>query len=544
MNSASTQIFIAGAGPVGMTLALELAHHGVRSVIVERNATTTRHPKMDLTNGRSMELFRRLGVVEDLRAVGVPPSEALDVIWATKGTGHVLHRFAYPSPDEYRQRARTNNDGTATLEPPMRVSQVVLEPVLKAQIEANPLIDVRYGWAFESFDQDGDGVTVTIASSATGEKATVRSDYLVGCDGGGSRVRQQASIALEGQHAVAEAYMVHFRSTDQEVLGKFGAFYHLQTGLGTIVAQNGKDIWTLQSLAPPDTDPHDILTRFMGAELDYELLVANPWTPHVVLAETYRNGRVFLAGDAAHQVIPTGGYGMNTGIGDAIDLGWKLAAVENGWGGDALLDSYDVERRQIGEQNRAAAMRHLELRLTITECIEQAEAAHDLDAPGSAEAREALGARIAALGNAENESWGIEYGFRYTGSSVIADEGSAPPFDPLACPSFAVVGGRLPSYYLSDGRPLLDCLGREMTLLSIGNHDLGDLEGAAGELSIPLQIVRLANEAILERLGAGLILVRPDQHIAWCGDDAPADWSGLLRQLSGRPLHQRTKEVA
>jgi 2-polyprenyl-6-methoxyphenol hydroxylase-like FAD-dependent oxidoreductase len=492
---------------------------------------------MDLTNGRSMELFRRLGIADSLRSVGVPPTESLDIVWATKATGHVLHRFAYPSPNARRELERLRNDGSGTLEPSMRVSQVILEPVLKTKIDENPLIDVRFGWAYDSFVQDEDGVTATICNGESGDKATVRAHYLVGCDGGGSRVRQDAGITMNGEFAIAQAYMVHFRSTDLGALGKFSIAYHLQTGLGTLVSQNGKDIWTLQSIVPPGTevDPDDLLQRFVGRDFEYEILVANPWTPHMVLADSYRNDRVFIAGDAAHQVIPTGGYGMNTGVGDAIDLGWKLAAVENGWGGEQLLESYDIERRRIGEQNRAATMRHMHVRVEIFELIQSLEGPGDPDTAEASPRRIEAGKRIAALGNAENESWGIEHGFRYAESPVICAGPQIPAFDPLTCSGVAITGGRVPHYYLADGTPLIDLLSaRSFTLIAVGSVEAGDIDAAAAALGVPFHLVRLEQENILDRLGSRLILVRPDQHIAWLGEAAPPSWTTVFNKVTGR----------
>lgn len=479
-----TPILIAGGGPVGMTLALTLSRYGVRAILVERNPTTTRSPKMDITNGRSMELFRRLGIADRLRQVGVSPDEPLDVVWATRLTGHVLHRFHYPSPNQRRAESRALNDGRQTLEPPMRVSQIVIEPVLKAAIDESPLIDVRFGWAFEALEQDADGVTATIRNMETGASEHIRCLYLAGCDGGGSRVRRSLGIELEGRFSVGNLFMVHFRSRAHDILSRFGTAFHFQTGMGTMIAQNATDIWTLQSRLPPDVDgamldPAEWLRTWVGQDFDFEILVANPWTPHLVLAERYVEGRVFLAGDSAHQVIPSGGYGMNTGIGDAIDLGWKLASVVNGWGGTALLESYQSERRQIGIQNRAAAQRHSDVRAAIGGLIVAAEGEADLDSPAAADRREQLGREIAALGNAENESWGIEHGYRYDDSPVIwpaeADE-TVPVFDPLVCTPTTWPGARLPSLFLGDGRALYDILGPIFTLLAIGHDNVGGFE--------------------------------------------------------------------
>lgn len=528
----SIPVFIVGGGPVGMTLALELAHHGVRSILCERNAAATTFPKMDLTNGRSMELFRRLGVADDLRAVGVPPSEWLDVVWATSAAGHVLHRFAYPSPACTRDLARVKNDGSATLEPPMRASQVVIEPVLKAKIDQNPLVDVRFGWMLDTFEQDDSGVNVTIAHSETGQKEIIRADFLAGCDGGGSRVRRLAGIELDGHPDLANVFMIHFRSRDHAIIAKFGIAYHLQTGFGTMIAQNGDDIFTLNVVNPTSDDAAAMLREFAGQDFDFEILFTNVWTTNLLVAQVYRSRRVFLAGDAAHQFIPTGGYGMNTGVADAADLGWKLAAFLSGWGGETLLDSYGIERKAIAIQNRAQAERHMGVRIAIAQAIMEAEAEGSLDNPEAGPRRLALGARIAELGNAENESWGIEHGYSYSFSPVIASEGAF-DFDPMICQGSAAPGNRLPSLYLQDGTPLFDLLGREFTLLVIGDAEPGDVVFIATGAGLMLSVVKLDVEPVLARLRAGLLLVRPDQHVAWRGDCAP-DWQTVLDRVAGR----------
>ena len=539
-------VLIAGGGPVGMTLALELAHHGVRSILVERNASTTRHPKMDLTNGRSMELYRRLGLAAKLREVGVPRGNPFDIVWATSGTGHLLHRFAYPSAVEWERRAAQRNDGSFTREAPMRVSQIVLEPVLKAAIDAHPLVDVRFGWAFESLEQDADGVIAVLRRSGSDERTTVRSSWLAGCDGGGSAVRTQLGIALNGQHAVGYVYMVHFRSKARDLLARFGIAWHLQTGAGTLVAQDDGDTWTLHVPMPPtfnpDTDkadlsPGELLRTFAGTDVPHEVLVANLWTPHLVLAERYRLGRVFLAGDSAHQFIPTGGYGMNTGVGDAVDLGWKLAASINGWAGPALLDSYEQERRPIAQQNMDAAGRNFAVRVQIAEAFFAAMADGPLEEPGESgeQRRDRLAKRIAELGNAENESWGIEHGYRYADSPVIASESApAPAFDPLRCVPSTAPGSRLPHVFLGEDRALYDELGDGLSLLVLGDHDVGRFVGAAEKMRIPLSVVHLKPGPHLDVLEQSLILVRPDHHVAWRGAAVPDSAERVLGVAAGR----------
>jgi 2-polyprenyl-6-methoxyphenol hydroxylase-like FAD-dependent oxidoreductase len=506
-----TSVLIAGGGPVGMTLARTLSSFGVRCLLVERNPTTTRHPKMDITNGRSMELFRRLGLVEKLRAVAVPQENNFDISWITSLTGRELHRFRYPSVVEKRAEIRARNDGTQPREPAMRVSQVMIEPVLRDAILNDPLVDARWGVAFEDFRQDETGVTVTLRTVESGATETVRCDFLAGCDGGSSIVREKLGVGLEGRAAVMQRYMIHFRSDAREVLQAFGVAWHYQTDKGTLIAQDDHDTWTLQTRQPAGVDPaaidpDPILDAWVGRSFARKILVANPWSPHLLLAERYQAGRVFLAGDAAHQYIPTGGYGMNTGIGDAVDLGWKLAAAVKGFCRPGLLASYERERRPVGLRNRLASERHTGVRLAIAE-LYQTERDPDALAHG-----------IAALGNAENESWGIEFGYRYDGV-----EGHPVVYEPTTAP-----GARLPSTFLADGSALYDRLGPWFTLLRFGDADPSPLIDAA---PVPLETVIVDDPSIAPIYQAKLVLVRPDTHVAWRGNDCTdgrAVWTRIL----------------
>jgi 2-polyprenyl-6-methoxyphenol hydroxylase-like FAD-dependent oxidoreductase len=531
-------VLIAGGGPVGMTLSLELAHHGVRSLVAERNPTTTRHPKMDLTNGRSMELYRRVGLAEKLRAVGVPIDNCFDISWITSLAGHELHRFKYLSAAGETKRRREQNDGTLTLESPMRVSQIVIEPVLKKAAEENPLVDVLFGWRFESFEQDGQGVTSVLRNSATGETQQVRSRYLAGCDGGGSVVRDQLGIGNEGTPNAANMYMVHFRSDARDVLQRFGIAWHYQTGGGVLVAQNDVDVWTLHTFWPPEVDrskldPRQLVEDWVGRKFDFEVLVANPWSAHYLVAEKYRSGRVFLAGDASHQYMPTGGYGMNSGVADAVNLGWKLAAAVNGWGGEALLDSYEAERRPVAKLSWATSEQHLRVRFAFAELY---QSFGDLSGDGAdaLAKREEAGRRVAELGNAENEAWGTEHGYRYDSVVVATEAGTPPPFDPLVYTPSTYPGSRLPHLFLQDGRAVYDLLGKEMTLLVLGDAQSVPLEQAASAAGMPLQVVRIDDEKAVRLYERKLLLVRPDQHVAWRGDRVPSNAKRLIEMIAGR----------
>ncbi|MFW2829658.1 FAD-dependent monooxygenase [Sphingomonas sp. ID0503] len=538
-NILETPVFIAGGGPVGMTLALNLARYGVRSILAERNPTTTRHPKMDLTNARSMELFKRLGLTEQLRDAGVPRENRFDILWITTLAGHELHRFVYPSASEKTEIIRRENDGHHASEAPLRVSQVQIEPVLKKAIDDNPLIDVRFGTKFERIvSQDTDGVTLEISDSATGETETVRCQYLAGCDGGGSRVRRALGIELDGDMAVAGAHMVHFRTHARDVLQRWGPVYHLQSDRGTIIAQNDHDIYTLQAWLIPglgveDMRPEDVLEGWVGQKFDYEILQANPWTANFVVAQRYRAGRALLAGDSAHQYIPTGGYGMNSGIADAAALSWVLAANVLGWGGNKLLDGYEAERLPTAWWHLEASRRHMGVRLQIGEVYAQAG---DLLGEGpEADARRAeAGRKIEALGNAENESWGVEFGYRYDKSPVICAEANPPEIDPLTYHPTTWPGARLPHIFLEDGVSIHDKLGLWFTLVVIDDADTAAIESAAQALGVPLDVLRLGRPDLRDLYERNLILVRPDQHVAWRGDALPDDIDGLLKHVTGR----------
>lgn len=532
-----TQVLIAGGGPVGLMLATVLGRFGIKTMLVERNTTTTRHPKMDITNGRSMELFRTFGLVDALRKAAVPEENPFDVSWVTSMSGHELHRFRYPSPVEMRRMIRERNDGTQSREPAMRVSQVEIEPVLKRAAEACADVDARFGVALEDFREDADGVIATLSNSATGSTEKVRCAYLVGCDGGGSRVREVLQIALDGTPRTALRFMVHFRSTARDILQRWGITWHYQSPLGTLIAQNDKDIWTLHARLEDGTDvdridPTAILTRFGGKNFDHEILVANAWTPHLLLAQSYGRRRVYLAGDAAHQYIPTGGYGMNTGIADAVDLGWKLAATLRGFGGPELLQSYEVERRPVGFRNREASAGHTRVRVAIAECYRNARA---LDGPISDAARAELAAAIAKLGNVENESWGIEFGYVYDGSPIVAREaGTVPPSDPVRYLPTTMPGARLPSAFLQDGSALFDRLGPWFTLVNFGAMDASPLVAAAERAGVPLQVLSLQEGALEAVYGRDALLVRPDHHIAWRGSETTVvDGAKILSRALG-----------
>lgn len=538
-----TPVLIAGGGPVGLVLALELEHRGVDALLVERNPTTTRHPKMDVTNGRSMEHFRRLGIADEVRSHAVPSNHPMTVVWCSRYGEWELARFEYPSIDWGRDIIHAVHDGSLPLEPDMRISQVVLEPVLKGILERRAKhVGVRFGWALASFEQDAEGVTSVLRNGETGETQTVRSRYLVGCDGAGSVTRSQLGIGLDdlmGEYdpTAGRMFMIHFRSQDRAFFERFGTVWHVQAPLdGTVISQNDLDTWTIHVPLAPDVDvdaidPAAFLQERLGADVACEILVANAWKPRLVVAERYGEGRVWLAGDSAHQVIPTGGYGMNTGVGDAVDIGWKLDALLAGWGGPQLLPAYEIERRHVGLRNRAASARHAAIRGEIAGAW--STAIHE-DSPSGEQARARLGEKIRQLGNLENEAVGIEIGYRYDESPIVCHESGEPPpyemerFEPTSWP-----GVRAPSLFLEDGSALLDRLGRGFTLLRFAEVDAAPFVRAAEARGVPLEVVDLHNAHARRIYERDLVLVRPDQHVGWRGNEAPVDATAVIDRVRG-----------
>ena len=519
----NVSVLIAGGGPVGLTLARDLASRGIVCMLVERNFTTTRHPKMDNTNVRSMELFSLSGLEPRLRAVAVPETHPFDVSWVTRMTGHELKRFRYPSPHEDRARFRERNDGTQPFVPPMRVSQAEIEPVLKTALEEEKNAEVRFGVAVIDVAEDADGVTVTLRDAETGRNEQVRCLYLAACDGGGSTVRSAIGINVSGQHNVMPRFMTHFRTSDPQaraLLQRWGLTWHYQSVHGTLIAQNDRDVWTLHTRYPANerdaAEPGALIARFVGANIPHEILVANPWTPHLLVADVAGTRRVLLAGDAAHQYIPTGGYGMNTGIGDAYALGWQLGAVIQGFGGPGLLEAYKAERHPVWTRNLDGSRRHNARRVEIGALYDEP----DLEAEGEAgtTARALAAERIAALGNAENESLGLEIGYHYAGSSIVAHEpGAEAPNDPCRYIPSTLPGARLPSVVLADGTPLYALLGRWFTCIAFPGTDTAAIEAAARNLGIPLVIRRVDDSNARIVYDADMLLIRPDQHVAWRG---------------------------
>ncbi|WP_228001441.1 FAD-dependent monooxygenase [Nocardia australiensis] len=535
-------VLISGAGPVGMVLALELSLHGVKTTLVEQNPQTTRFPKMDLTNARSMELLARLGLTEEIRTAGVGATYSHDVVFCTSMAGREVGRWSYPSVDRMSDWIASRNDGTTPAHAWQRVTQIEVEKLLMRRCLADDNIEVLRPWRVSEVAHGDDGATVRIVSPVGGADHTLEADYLIGCDGAGSVVRRAMGLQMEGERGVITFCQVHFKSRDLATLHAHGQFWHtffVGGGVGAIIAQDERDTWTLQTSAitdgvrTEDIDKQQLLDAVCGKHLEVdEVLQSSVWQANVLVADRYRLGRLFVAGDAAHEVIPTGGYGLNTGIADAVNLGWKLAAVINGFGGDGLLDSYEAERRPVALLARDWSFRHLNVHVKAQELADRELIESDTPA---AEAHRRVLAEYFAANTGEHESYGVEMGYRYH-SLVVADDGEeSPDPDVSTYVPTTVPGARAPHARLPDGSSLLDTYRDTFTLVSFAGAEVTqELQAVAAEAGLSLRVFDLQDQTARKIYERDLVLVRPDGHVAWRGDRLPEDVRALLATVTGR----------
>ncbi len=526
--SAHPPVLVVGAGPVGAVLALELACHGVASVLVDRSLTTSPHPKMDYLNGRSMELLHRLHLDAEIRARGVAPEHPFTFIWSRDFAEPPIAVWHYASVRELSERIASVDDGTVPAQAHQRLQGSLLEKVLRERVAAEPLVSFRPGWALRELEQAPDGVRAVLVQTGTGVQDELRADYLVGCDGAGSLVRRQIGVGVSRLGPPTQHRDVYFRSTDP-VLRRHGrAFLTVAAGGLTLVSRDEQDTWTgtvpLADEQSRAEDPVGLMRRNLGADFRVdEVLSVVEWEGSLGVSDAYRSGRVFLAGDAAHQLYPTGGHGANTGIGDAVDLGWKLAGAVAGWGGPALLESYQAERRPVALFNREMCANLLEVWLRFPRLV------------GGGASRQQL-AGFLAHETYQMDNLGIHVGYRYAGSPVICHEdGEAPPWEWGRIVPTTWPGGRVPSVRLADAGAVFDRLGTGFTLVDMSGTQAGKgVLDAARRRGVPIMHLPLDDPAVRSVWQHDLVLVRPDQHVAWRGVVAPASWDPALERITGQ----------
>ncbi len=530
------QVIIVGGGPVGLTLAIDLGQRGVDCLLIDKRPEPAFLPKMERCNPRTMEIFRRLGVAEEVRAAGYPVGLPLDGFLVTSLVDPPLMRNSRPSVVEMKQKDRRRSDGTAPAEPYQVISQYTLEPLLKSVAERTPGVTVRFGCELVSFEELADHVSLTIRE-ADGQEQRLTAEYLAGCDGASSEVRRGLGYQLEGDANVGEQTQALFRCDDlyERIPIGQGEHYHVADDRWTfLIVQDDLKHFTLHSRVDDESEMPGLFERVAGMPIDYETLHVGSWTMRLMLADRYASRRVFLAGDSAHLVTPIGGLGMNTGIGDATDLAWKLAGTLRGWGGPGLLASYEPERRPIGARNVAASRRAYEARVVWRDmCAAIVGDGADIDD----EQRARLGEVALAQQVKGSDISGIIQGYRYLRSPIIAherDDGSdQTSYEYIAT---ARPGARLPNVWLQDGLPMQDRCARDYTLISCSGNAaaLQPLAGAFADFSCPVELLDLHASpqagAIYE---ANYLLLRPDLHIAWRGNEPPEDPATLARLVTG-----------
>jgi 2-polyprenyl-6-methoxyphenol hydroxylase-like FAD-dependent oxidoreductase len=536
MTSRKISVLITGGGPVGLALAAELGWHGIACALIEQGDGVVKTPKMNEVNTRSMEFCRRWGIAEQVLDTPFPLDWPKDVVFVTTLSGYELGRLARP-PRQVRA-SEHSPEYTQTC------SQHWFDPILQRFARSFPTVTLRYGCKLDSFETGPDGVTARVTDVTCGKTETIEADYLVGCDGAGSTVRRGLGIALEGKGLLGHAVNMFFRAPHLlESCGKKPGTFFIPVDRAGVwgnlrIIDPHQALWRLMvNEAASDTRPETVdkaahLRRGIGRDIEVDWVDVNIWRRQSVVAARYSTERVFLAGDAVHQVSPTGALGMNTGLGDAVDLGWKLAAVIQGWGGDNLLASYDVERRPIGQRNVRMATSFHALQSGYSDGLD----AITEDSDKGSSLRQSLGQALVTKLGVEFRTMGLQIGYRYDHSPICVADGTAGPSDdPETYQPSARPGMRAPHVWLKDGQSMLDLFGRGFTLLRFG-HDAPDtrnLESAAAQSRVPLTAITMDNDEAAALYERKLVLVRPDGHVAWRADAAPADASTVSDRIRG-----------
>ena len=539
-------VIIIGGGPVGMMLALNLDALGVRNIVVNAQIRPQWHPKGGTHNSRTMEHYRRLGLASRIRKLGLPPDHPTDVVYFTRMNGWELQRIAMPSERE-KQRSLAEAGATDQVpEPILRCNQMQVESLVFDHLTTRPNVVSRFGWQCVDFADHGDRVSAVIEEVGSRRRQTIAGQYLVGCDGGQGLVRRTLGIQFLGDQPERQAYLggamvsTYLRAPDlhARVIRKKGWQYwtvNRDVRSNTLCIDGQSEFLFNTRLRSDEQKPdNDYISRAflasVGQDIAFEVIRHSTWVAgQAFVADSFGRGRVVLAGDAVHLFTPTGGFGMNTGVDDAVNLAWKLAGLAQGWGGPRLLASYEAERRPIALRNTGAAKQLARNvgAVPVGEDIEQ-------DTPAGAEARRAASAFLSNFGQ-EFGSLGIQLGARYDGSPIIADAGSAPPRDdPIVYTPTSIPGGRAPHLWLADRTSLFDRLGAGFTLLSFGDDpSLSALEAAARKRRMPLTTLTITHPEGRALYGCNLALIRPDQYVAWRGDRLPEDCEAQLARVTG-----------
>ncbi|HCN73049.1 MAG TPA: hypothetical protein DIS96_15600 [Pusillimonas sp.] len=530
----NASVMIVGGGPCGLMLANELGRRGVCAILVDEKPSTAFNPQANATQARTMEHYRRLGFADEIRELGLPIDFPTDIAYFTRYASHELARFKLPSAAEAKKKIHSLSGSWSAAELPHRISQKYVEQVLRRQAEKLPGISINFGWRMVEFTDTGDHVRVTVERVEDGKRQEITAAYLVGADGPRSPVREALGYRYTGETGVVRDFMggrmyaIYVRSPDfYNVVPHAPAWMNVcfnNERRAFMAAVDGKGEFAFHTQLKPheneaDITQEDALRMFqmgVGAPVEAQILSHGAWTAgHSLVADHMQKGRVFIGGDAAHLFTPTGGLGYNTAVEDAVNIGWKMAAVLKGQAGQALLETYELERRPLAIRNTAYAKTFADS-LGLYAPVPEIED----DSTTGQKAREQAGKYLQAHGQAEFNIPGITFGGRYDESPAIVPDGSAPPPDSAneyiatACP-----GGRPPHCWLSSEQSLYDTFGFEWTLLcmSADNVYTDEFQNEAQRRGLDLKVVSIPQARPLYE--ADFALIRPDQIVAWRGNE-------------------------
>jgi 2-polyprenyl-6-methoxyphenol hydroxylase-like FAD-dependent oxidoreductase len=549
-------VLIVGAGPVGLTLAIDLAWRGIDVTVVEtRKPGQPPEPKCNHVAARTMEIFRRLGLAEKVRNAGLPADYPHDISYRTTFTGEELTRIKIPC----RRDRFTTKDGPdcnwPTAEPPHRINQIFLEPILFAHAAAQPRIRILSRTAVEDVMMEEMSATVTLRALDTGTVRSMRCRFLIGCDGARSVVRKAIGAELSGDAVVQRVQSTYIRAPDLIGLQRHerawgtGSINPRRSGM--VYAIDGSERWLVHNYMRPNEGDFEAVDRDaclrtilgVGADFRYEVISKEDWYGRRLIASKFRDRCAFIAGDAAHIWVPYAGYGMNAGIADAMNLSWLLAAHLNGWAPAAILDAYEAERWPITSQVSRFAMSHAEAEIRRRGAVPD-----EIEDPGPAgeRARREVGRVAYEINVRQYACAGLNFGSYYDRSPIIAYDGATPPAYTMdSYTASSVPGCRTPHLWCRDGRSLYDAMGPEFTLLRFDPAtDVAALESAARLRGLPLKIldVRVVDvdvPASTKPDDDRLVLSRPDQHVAWRSNRLPGDCLALIDRVRGAAIQAR-----
>ena len=538
-------VLIVGAGPVGLTLALDLAWRGIDVTVVETRARAAPpEPKCNHVAARTMEIFRRLGVADKVRNAGLPADYPHDISYRTSFTGAELTRIEIPC----RRDRFTRKDGPdcnwPTPEPPHRINQIFLEPILFEHAAAQGRIRIVNRTSAEDVRIEETSASLALRDLDSGDVRRTSCRYLIGCDGARSIVRKAVGAELIGDAVVQRVQSTFIRAPGlidrQRHARAWGTGVINPRRSGMVYAIDGSERWLVHNYMKPGEGDFDSVDRdasirtILGVDADfhYDVISKEDWYGRRLVADRFRDRCAFIAGDAAHIWVPYAGYGMNAGIADAMNLSWLLAAHLNGWAPSSILGAYEAERWPITSQVSRFAMSHAEAEIrrrgAIPDQIEDA-------GPAGEAARREIGHRTYEINVQQYACAGLNFGSYYDRSPIIAYDGAEHPAYTMSSYTPSTVPGcRTPHLWSDDGRSLYDAMGPEFTLLRFDPAiDAAPLERAARERGVPLRVLDLQRPKAATYYGGGLVLSRPDQHVAWRGDRLPADALALVDRVRG-----------